>query len=117
MSDEPAPQPTKPLCLVTIRTKMSQALDEFLNRHAEDEFVALTGLTIDTFCYMYHKYCGKDTPICKPVYLFWLFEWYKLYPVARASSALHGGKLKSWRGFQSRLKKWQVIDQNTIDRA
>jgi hypothetical protein len=79
-----------------------------LARYEEEEIVAMTGLTSDTFDVLYDKYCGAGTPICKPVYLWWLFQYLKLYPISRAFRAIHEGKYKSRRCFLTRIHLWQV---------
>ena len=84
---------------------MSQA---FLTQFSEEEIVALTGISSNTFNLIWAKYCGRDTPIRRPVYLWWLFQFYKLYPVARAFRTIHGGKQKSNRSFLYRIYAFEV---------
>ena len=86
----------------------------FLSTYEEEEVVALTGLTSSTLVIIYDKYCGAGTPICKPRYLFWLFQYYKLYPVSRAFRTIHNGQLKSRRNFLDRLHRWQVSFNSTM---
>ena len=72
-----------------------------------EEFRALAGLSTGTFRILFQKYCGVGTPIAKPVYLFVLFKYYKLYPVVRAWSTIFPGK-RSRRSFLFRLRSWEV---------
>jgi hypothetical protein len=88
--------------------KMALSIEELLAAHHEDEFRALTGLAPSTFRIIWDKYCGPETPIPKPAYLFALFKFYKLYPVWRAWRTFHTG-LRSMRSFIARLRKWEVI--------
>jgi hypothetical protein len=81
---------------------------EFLIHYTEEETLALTGLSSATFHLIYERYCGHGTPIRRPAYLFWLFQFYKLYPVARAFRSIYGGKYKHARSFMHRLYTWQV---------
>ena len=82
-------------------------VDGLLAMHDEDEFRALTGLSTNTFRLIFDKYCGPGTPILKPVYLFGLFKFYKLYPVLRAWRTIFPG-LRSRKSFFTRLRKWEV---------
>jgi hypothetical protein len=79
-----------------------------LSDYSPIEFAALTGITQDTFEYLYDRYCGKGTPISKPKYLFWLFQYYKMYPIERGLRIIHHGSLRSARNFIWRLRKWEV---------
>lgn len=75
---------------------------------SDTEFAALTGITQDTFQHIFERYCGKGTPIPKQRYLFWLFQYYKMYPIERGLRTIHNGSLKSARNFMWRLHKWEV---------
>jgi len=85
-------------------------VDALLAAHSEDEFRALTGLSTGTFRLIFDKYCGAGTPISKPLYLFALFKFYKLYPVLRAWRTIYPG-LRSRQSFFTRLRRWEVSDQ------
>lgn len=86
---------------------MALGIHELLDGYDEEEFRALAGLSKGTFRIIYDKYCGAGTLICKPVYLFLLFKYYKLYPVDRAWSTIFPGK-RSRRSFLYRLHVWEV---------
>lgn len=88
---------------------------EFLQQFEEEEVLALTGLSSSTFQQIYEKYCGPSTPIKRPIYLWWLFQYYKIYPVSRAFRTIHLGALKTRRGFLYRLYRWQVSKSKIID--
>lgn len=88
-------------------------IDTLLEGYDEEEFRALAGLSKPVFRVLYHKYCGAGTPICKPVYLFVLFKYYKLYPVERAWSTIFPGK-RSRRSLMFRLRVWEVLKLNKI---
>jgi hypothetical protein len=87
----------------------------FLRAYRADEVVAITGLTPEVFTTVYEKYCGPDTPIRKPIYLWWLFSFYKLYPVTRAFPLVHGGCFRSPQRFLSRLYVWERHLASVID--
>jgi hypothetical protein len=80
----------------------------FIQQYDEDEVVALCGLTPETFVKLFNKYCGRATPIKKPLYLWLLFKYFKIYPVHRAFRALHEGRYKSRRNMLSRIHVWEV---------
>jgi hypothetical protein len=80
----------------------------FIDNYSEEEILALCGLSAELLKTIYTKYCGNGTPINKPIYLWWLFMWYKLYPIARAARVIHGGAFRSHRYFLNRLHHWQV---------
>lgn len=82
--------------------------EEFLSQFKEEEIVALSGISSATFHKIWSKYCGRSTPIRRPIYLWWLFLYYKIYPVSRAFRCVYGMELKSRYSFISRLHKWQV---------
>jgi hypothetical protein len=89
-------------------------MERLFEQHPANEFIALTGLTHDTFRVVFERYCGPATEIKKPVYLFWLFQYYKQYPVERALRSIHGGKLKSRKNFMTRIHTWEVRKQTII---
>lgn len=68
----------------------------------------MTGLTFEVLLLVYEKYCGKGTPISKPIYLWYLFVYYKIYPIARAFRLIHGGRFKDYRYFLRKIYTWQV---------
>lgn len=82
--------------------------EEFVREYDTEEFNALTGLLPDTFIIIFNKYCGPGTVIKKPIYLFWLFKYYKLYPISRALSTIHHRRYKSRKSFEYRLHGWEV---------
>jgi hypothetical protein len=79
-----------------------------------EEFLALTGITPDTFQYIFDRYCGKGTPIPKQKYLFFLFQYYKMYPIERGLRTIHNSSLKSARNFMWRLHRWEVSNNNNL---
>jgi hypothetical protein len=60
-------------------------MDSFLSQFTEEEIISVTGLTSEVFRHLYATYCGPLTPISSPHLLFYLFQFYKLYPIQRAS--------------------------------
>jgi len=45
--------------------------------------VCCCGVTAETFCYIYHAYCGSGSPINHPMKLYHLLLYYKIYPTKR----------------------------------
>lgn len=83
---------------------------DFLIDFSEEEIIALCGCSSDVLHQLYDKYCGPDTPIRRPIYLWWLFQFYKMYPVSRGFRSIHMGRLSSRRCFMMRMYKWEVTD-------
>ena len=84
-------------------------MEAFLQHHFdEQEIIALSGLSSSTLVVLWVKYCGVGTPIRRPVYLWWLFVFFKMYPIRRAARTIHGGVFKSAGTFLRRLYAWQV---------
>jgi hypothetical protein len=75
---------------------------------SEAEVIALTGLAPVTFHQIWNKYCGRDTPIRRPIYLWWVFMYLKLYPVARSFRVIHSGRYKNAGYFLGKLHGWMV---------
>lgn len=83
---------------------------DFLADYSEAEILALCGFTAAVLRLLYEKYCGKGTPIGRPIYLWWLLQFYKMYPISRGLRSIHMGRLRSRRCFMTRLYKWEVND-------
>jgi hypothetical protein len=83
-------------------------MDSFLLQFDEVEIIALSGLSSLTLTILWNKYCGVNTPIRRPMYLWWLFVFFKVYPIRRGFRTIHGGMFKSNQTFLRRLYKWQV---------
>lgn len=80
----------------------------FIDTYSDEEILALCGLSLELMKEIYIKYCGEGTPINRPQYLWFLFMWYKLYPVSRASRIIHGDRYNDHRYFLTRIHEWQV---------
>jgi len=87
-------------------------MESFLMRFEEVEIIALSGLSSLTLITLWNKYCGVNTAIRRPIHLWWLFVFFKVYPIRRGLRTIHGGVFKSNQTFLRRLYKWQV---STID--
>jgi len=87
---------------------------QFLAAYSAEEVVALTGLTLQTFAIIWRKYCGPSTPIKRPQQLFWLFQYYKLYPISRGFRVIHGGRVNR-RTFIRNIHNWQVVSITSDD--
>lgn len=84
----------------------------FLNDYSPEEIVSLCGLPFETLEEIYLKHCGKSTPIRKPIYLWYVFVYYKIYPITRAFRTIHHGVYKDHRYFMRLIYKWQVSTKN-----
>jgi hypothetical protein len=58
-------------------------MDNLFNEYNNAQFIALTGVSHDVFLAVYTKYCGPPSSIRKPLHLFTLLMYYKLYPINR----------------------------------
>lgn len=71
----------------------------FLDSISPDKCVAHTGLTTIQFLFLFEKYCGPATPIKTQQALYWLFCYFKSYPIQRATfnygSALFGRSVET----------------------
>jgi hypothetical protein len=89
--------------------------DLFLFSFSNEEIVAATGVTRETFVYVFDRYCGQGTPISKPVRLYHLFVFYKLYPVARACNQVFGTTIHAYNRFLSRLYVYERYLSSVIE--
>jgi len=80
----------------------------FLQQFEDEEIIALSGITASTLLILWNKYCGRNTPINRPEYLWWLFVFFKIYPITRGFRTIHGGVFKSSATFLRRIHVWQV---------
>lgn len=80
----------------------------FIDDYTDEEINALTGVIRSVLVAIFVKYCGKGTPIRRPIYLWWLLIYYKIYPIARACRMVHGGAFKDNRYFLQRIGQWAV---------
>jgi len=84
-------------------------MDSFLAQFVEGEIVALSGISASTMSILWNKYCGPNTPIRLPIYLWWLFVFLKMYSIERGLRTIHGGLFRSNQTFLRRIYRWQVI--------
>ena len=87
----------------------------FIESYSDEEIRSLTGLTLEILVAIFDKYCGKGTPISKPIYLWWLFVYYKIYPIVRACRVIHGGTFKDNRYFVQRIQAWAVSQSAKVE--
>lgn len=57
----------------------------FLDTLSVEKCVSHTGLTPTQFMFLFEKYCGARTPIRSQQALYWLFCYFKSYPIKRAA--------------------------------
>ena len=90
-------------------------MDELMNEFGAARTLAMTGLSQTTFRYVYDKYCGPLTAIKRPLYLFVLLMYYKVYPVNRAwpEPMTRIGKHASWT--LHAIRRWEEDLASRVD--
>jgi len=107
-----------PICVVVVvlwllslewhNSNRMEDVTEFVKLYHPKAFLAATGVPYQIFVKVYKKYCGLCTPISKPIHLYELYCFLKMYPIEATTHIVYQNK-RYYEAQHHRLVKARIL--------
>src|ERR1700722_2516160 len=74
---------------------------------SDPEFIHLTGVSKQTFVYLYTTYCADNTVINKSYKLYQLLYYYRHYPTARCFIVSYGCSARTYSRYLQKIYQYE----------